>query len=616
VTDAELRLASSVDTERPVLLHVVTVPMSLTFLRGQVGYMQARGLDVRVLTSPGLELQAFAATEGVAVAAVRMPRRLTPVRDLLAVVTIVHVIRRARPAIVHAATPKGGLLGTIAAAVAGVPVRIYHVRGLPMETATGAARHLLRATEWVACHLAHRVLCVSESVRDVVIAERLCPADRIRVLGGGSGNGVDADGRFDPAHLPAGARADTRARYDIPSEAPVIGFIGRLVRDKGVIELAAAWRRLRDEYPAAHLLLVGPFERRDPVPADAGHALRSDPRVHLVGECWDTPALYAAMDVVALPTYREGFPNVPLEAAAMRLPVVATRVSGCTDAVVDGETGTLVPARDADALADALGAYLSDGALRQRHGEAGRERVVARFRQETVWAALHEEYAWLLATHSPIARARSASTIALRAELALKRTMDAILAIVALVVLAPIIALTAIAVRARLGAPVLFRQVRPGRHALPFTLYKFRTMAGATTDATGEVIPDAARLTSLGRRLRALSVDELPQLWNVLRGEMSLIGPRPLLMEYLPLYTREQARRHAMRPGITGLAQVSGRNAIGWDARLALDVWYVDHWSPWLDARILWRTIGKVASRAGVTQPGHVTMERFHGTAD
>lgn len=592
-----------------MLLHIVTVPMSLTFLRGQVAYMKARGMDVHALSSPGRELHAFAEAEDVTVSAVPMPRRLTPVRDLVAIAAMVRAIRRIQPTIVHAATPKGGLLGTIAATIARVPIRIYHVRGLPMETATGVRRSLLRTTEWVACHLAHRVLCVSHSVREVVVSERICPAERVRVLAGGSGNGVDAGGRFDPSRLSPHARSETRARLGIPADARVIGFIGRLVRDKGVVELAEAWRAVRDACPDAHLLLVGPFEERDPVPDSVERELRWDARVHLTGEDWDTPELYAAMDVVALPSHREGFPNVALEAAAMRLPVVTTYASGCRDAVVHDETGALVPVRDGSALASALLMYLGNPALRARHGDAGRARVLAAFRQEAVWSALHDEYDGLLAARA----AASTAPVWTRAQLALKRAADVVIASVALIVLAPVIAATALLVRSRLGAPVLFRQCRPGRAGVPFTLYKFRTMLEAG-DAAG-TLPDAARLTPFGRRLRALSLDELPQLWNVLRGEMSLVGPRPLLMEYLPLYSDEQARRHAMRPGLTGIAQVSGRNALGWDARLALDVWYVDHWSLWLDARILWQTIGKVMSRAGVTQPGHATMARFHGTA-
>lgn len=195
----------------------------------------------------------------------------------------------------------------------------------------------------------------------------------------------------------------------------------------------------------------------------------------------------------------------------------------------------------------------------------------------------------------------------------MKRTVDIVLATTGLIVLLPVMLLVAGAVLVTMGRPVLFGQLRPGRHAVLFRMYKFRTMREPPAGAAPDPDTDAQRLTPFGRWLRATSLDELPELWNVLRGDMSLVGPRPLLPEYLPLYTPQQARRHEVRPGITGLAQVSGRNAIDWPSRLALDVWYVDHQSLLLDARILASTVVRVLRRQGVSQPGRDTMERFTG---
>ena len=194
----------------------------------------------------------------------------------------------------------------------------------------------------------------------------------------------------------------------------------------------------------------------------------------------------------------------------------------------------------------------------------------------------------------------------------MKRLFDLLAAAIGLLLLALPLALLAWQVRRELGSPVLFTQVRPGLHGKPFCMVKFRTMTDAR-DASGALLTDAQRLTPFGRFLRASSLDELPELWNVLRGEMSLVGPRPLLMEYLPLYSPEQARRHEVRPGITGWAQVNGRNAISWADKFALDVWYVDHCSLWLDVRILWLTMRKVLVRDGISAPGDATMPKFNG---
>lgn len=195
-----------------------------------------------------------------------------------------------------------------------------------------------------------------------------------------------------------------------------------------------------------------------------------------------------------------------------------------------------------------------------------------------------------------------------------KRLFDIVFASILVVVLCPLMIAIALLVWASIGRPILFRQVRPGLHGVPFELIKFRTMTDER-DGAGNLLPDASRLTRVGRMLRRSSLDELPELWNVLRGDMSLVGPRPLLMEYLPLYTPTQARRHEVRPGITGWAQINGRNELSWEERFKLDVWYVDNHSIWLDLRILWMTVVKVLKAEGISQAGHATAERFRGNS-
>ncbi|CAM3957445.1 lipopolysaccharide/colanic/teichoic acid biosynthesis glycosyltransferase [Kerstersia gyiorum] len=196
----------------------------------------------------------------------------------------------------------------------------------------------------------------------------------------------------------------------------------------------------------------------------------------------------------------------------------------------------------------------------------------------------------------------------------IKRLFDIVVSLTALILLSPVLLVVAIQVRRKLGSPVLFRQIRPGLRGKPFEMVKFRTMRDAI-DANGKPLPDAERLTAFGRMLRSTSLDELPELWNVLKGDMSLVGPRPLLMEYLHLYNPRQASRHNVKPGITGWAQVNGRNAISWEQKFEFDAWYVEHQSLWLDIKTLWLTVKKVIIRDGITAEGSATMEKFQGSS-
>ncbi|MEZ7172927.1 sugar transferase [Sporosarcina sp. OR05] len=195
----------------------------------------------------------------------------------------------------------------------------------------------------------------------------------------------------------------------------------------------------------------------------------------------------------------------------------------------------------------------------------------------------------------------------------MKRIFDIVVSLIALIILSPIIGVTALLIRSKIGSPVLFKQQRPGLNEKSFHVYKFRSMTDER-DSEGELLPDDVRLTSFGKLLRKLSLDELPQLLNVLKGDMSFVGPRPLLMEYLPLYNERQARRHKVRPGITGWAQVNGRNAISWEEKFELDVWYVENRSFWLDIKILFMTVLKVFKSEGISQDGQATMSKFEGT--
>ncbi|HEY8212134.1 MAG TPA: glycosyltransferase [Myxococcaceae bacterium] len=373
------------------LVHVATVPQMLFFLRGQVGFMKRAGFTVGAIASPGPALARFGAEQQIPTWGLPMSRRISPLRDLVTLVRLVALLRRVRPTILHAHTPKGGLLGMLAGAAARVPVRIYHLHGLPLETSRGLRRWLLKASDRVACALAHRVLVVSPSLLSVAVSHGLVSRKKAAVPASGSINGIDVEREFHPErHREAGARV--RALYRIPPGAPVAGFVGRLVRDKGVVELAEAWQVVRRRHRDARLLIVGPLDDTDPVPPRTMTLLREDPRVALVGPDWDVAPFMAAMNLLVLPTYREGLGNVLLEAGAMGLPVVATRITGCVDAVVDARTGMLVPPRDPAALAEAMSLYLGSEPLRASHGAAAREHLIRNFSQGAVWKAMYREY--------------------------------------------------------------------------------------------------------------------------------------------------------------------------------------------------------------------------------
>ena len=378
------------------LLHVVTVPDSLLFFDGQLAFMRERGFDVSVVVSPGPGLDEFARREGVDVYPIEMARRVTPFRDTVSLQELYRLVKRLNPDIAHTHTAKGGLIGTLASTFARTPVRIYQMRGRLSATATSWRRQLFVGIERIVCGASHHVICNSQSLRAAALGAGLCPADKMEVLLAGSGNGVDSTVRFNPDRVTATDVSEVRRELRIPDDARVIGFVGRLVRDKGIGELVRAWQHVRARADDVHLVCVGPIESRDSISADDRHSLENDPRVRLLGFRKDLPRLYSSMNVLTLPTYREGFPNVLLEAQSMRVPVISTRAEGCLDAVEDGVTGTLVPVRDAESLFRAFMSYLDNPAMRERHGRAGRERVVRLFARERLWEALLLVYERLL----------------------------------------------------------------------------------------------------------------------------------------------------------------------------------------------------------------------------
>jgi glycosyltransferase involved in cell wall biosynthesis len=372
---------------KPKIVYIVTVSLSaLALLRGQLRYMREHGLEVVVISSPGEELEAVAETEGVATLEVPMRREISPLRDLVSLWRLFGALRKLRPELVNAGTPKAGLLGMLAAKMARVPIRVYTLHGLRLETLGGIKRLVTSLTEKRASACSGQVVSVSESLRLAYVDRGLAPASKVVVLGNGSSNGVNLK-RFVADEENLRRSEALRERLGIPKGAPVVGFVGRFTRDKGIPELLDASEGVLKAFPETRFLLLGEVEKGDPIPAAYMRKLEKHPRMVRTGFVPDTAPYYHIMSILAFPSYREGFPSAPLEAGVAGVPVVGFRATGTVDAVVEGATGLLVPQGDSGALAKALIRLLGDESLRAKMGVAARERATKDFSNEKVWEA-------------------------------------------------------------------------------------------------------------------------------------------------------------------------------------------------------------------------------------
>jgi lipopolysaccharide/colanic/teichoic acid biosynthesis glycosyltransferase/glycosyltransferase involved in cell wall biosynthesis len=592
--------------------HVTTVDLSLRYLLlNQLVDLKNHGFDVTGISASGPDVAAIEQA-GIVHVPVGLTRRMAPLQDVRAFADLYRVFRRHRFDIVHTHNPKPGLFGQFAARLAGVPIVVNTIHGLYGDDRTRPwRRRLYLMAERLAARASDAILSQSREDVDTIVRERVAAADAVVHLG----NGIDLT-RFDRAGVDRAAIDERRKEFGFEPGDRIVGFVGRLVAEKGLCELLTAMRSVVERVPTARLLVVGPPDtsKPDALSPSTAEALGVGRFCRFVGLQTDMPAVYALMDVFVLPSHREGVPRSPMEASAMRVPCIVTDVRGCREVVDAGTTGIIVPPRDAPALADAIVRVLTDRQLASRLGDGARTVACERFDERRVFEIVRREYGRLLATK---ALGRTRETVGQSASGTWyrrwgKRVVDVATAGLMLVMLSPVFAIVTLLVWLSLGRPILFRQLRPGLRERPFTIFKFRTMTGATRP-DGQPRPDAERLTRVGRWLRSLTLDELPELFNVLRGEMSMVGPRPLLMQYVTRYSPDQRRRHLVKPGLTGWAQVNGRNAVGWPEKFRLDLWYVDHVSWQLDLKILLLSIPTVLGREGVAQPGRSTSDEFMG---
>ncbi len=414
------------------------------------------------------------------------------------------------------------------------------------------------------------------------------------------GIGVDLDFYNPEAIAPSSIQA-LYTELQLPPDTPLILSIAEFIPRKRHADLLQGFAQMQSQ--TAHLLLAGEGEIKGEM-QQLAIDLEIGDRVHFLGQRTDIPRLLRAARTLVLVSQQEGLPRCILEALALGTPVIGSRIRGTEDLLAQGG-GILVELGDQAGLATALDDLVNHPDLAQTLGEQGRAQAQA-YDLETIIEQHDRLYEQVLSGTEPFPpEVRPSSAPWQRS---LKSGLERSLAALALVMLSPLMLVVAMAIALQMGTPVLFTQLRPGEQGRIFRLYKFRTMTAGAGDSGTQ------RITPLGTGLRRLSLDELPQLWNVVRGDMSLIGPRPLLVSYLPRYSPEQARRHAVKPGITGWAQVNGRNTLSWDEKFKLDIEYVDRWSLALDLKILYLTFVKVFRQEGINQGQEITMPEFMGS--
>lgn len=370
------------------VLYAVTVSKSLKLMKGQLSYLKKLGYEVSVVSSPGKEIDTFAEMEKANIKQIKMAREISPLSDIISLIKVIRYLLKYRPHIVNTGTPKAGLLLSIAAWLTRVPVRIYTVRGLRLETTHGYKRKILLFTERIACLCAHKVIAVSESLKKRMIELKLAPEEKIIVLGSGSSNGIQVS--------KVQELSKTNINISLEPDSFKIGFVGRITKDKGVIELLQAFRNLRKKYNNIKLLILGDFETGDPIPDSERRYIETDPNILFLGFQQNPFPYYKFMDIFVLPSHREGFANVCLEAALFELPIITTNATGAIDTVIDGKTGLIYEVGNVKQLEEKIEFLIKNPENRKKMGIEGKKWVAKEFPSERIWNELDHLYKTLL----------------------------------------------------------------------------------------------------------------------------------------------------------------------------------------------------------------------------
>jgi lipopolysaccharide/colanic/teichoic acid biosynthesis glycosyltransferase/glycosyltransferase involved in cell wall biosynthesis len=560
--------------------------------------LTTEGYQVHIACSEGDYVSGLRA-QGYTIHNIKIERRINPVSNLKSLWHLYRLMKRERFDIVHVHTPVAAALGRVAAWMARVPVIIYTAHGFYFhDNMSGWVRRFVIWVEKLLCHITHLVFTQSHEDAVNAVREGICPEGRVICIG----NGVDIR-RF------TAKPNDTRTHLGLSPQDKVVGFVGRLVGEKGILELIEAMRPVVRTIPEAKLLIVGDrleSDRDRKTKRVIGKLLAQDdlaPHILFTGFIDEVPKAMAALDLFVLPSHREGMPRTIIEAMASGKPVIATNIRGCREEVVPGLTGLLVPVKDPAALALAIISLLSDPRLARHMGDEGRRRACKLFDERIVLDKQVRAYAEIAIKRLADKNASKKKVQRKQVQLWSKRIIDIVLSSLSLTFLS--IPFLVIAVLIKIDSPgrVFFLQERTGKNGRVFRIWKFRTMIeDAVNHGLGfNIAKDDSRLTRLGNLLRNWGIDELPQLINVLRGEMSIVGPRPALCYQTERYNDFQRERLLFKPGITSLAVVSGRNLLSWKERIELDVSYVKNWSLRWDLKIIFKTFWAVlVSRRGI----------------
>ena len=587
------------------LIRITTVPLSLDkLLSGQLNYMNSF-YEVTAVASEEEYLKKIGSKEGIKTFTIEMSRKITPIHDIVSVVKLFLFLKKENPLMVHSHTPKAGILAMIASKCAGVPIRLHTVAGLPLIETKGFKRTLLERVEKLTYSCATMVYPNSKGLYDFIVANKFTEPSKLKIIGNGSSNGINTM-HFSPELVSQLQKRVLQKKLEIVADDFVFIFVGRLVGDKGINELILAFKNLIKQNSNVKLLLVGMEEKGlDPLDDLTQKEIKANKNILFVGYQDNIKPYLAISNALVFASYREGFPNVVLQAGAMGLPSIVTDINGCNEIIIDGKNGIIIPVKNSEAIEKAVLRMIDDKDFFITLQSNARKMITSRYEQKEIWKAILKEYKQVEENQQ---NAQEWSMYKKH----IKPSLDFSIAFLGFLVLSPLFFIVVLCLIFANKGTVFFYQKRPGIGDKLFTIIKFKTM-NDKKDTNGNLLPDHKRHTGIGRWLRKTSLDELPQLLNVIKGDMSIVGPRPLLPEYLDLYTVPQQRRHNVKPGITGWAQINGRNAIDWKTKFRYDLWYVEHQSFGLDVKIIFNTLLKVLKVEGINATNNVTMEPFYG---